>query len=231
MPFSEVSSEGRNVLILGIGLNTLSVPLHRVHLISDLISGEVSMAVRLSLPVDGVTVISGNNLAGGRVWQDVIPPPEVVPIPVSENSDILHQDFPEVFTACAVTRAKSRELSFEKKEMSKYVVPGLSTLSPASYRELVDAQQKDPELQKLFDAVISFQEVRSAICVCFIQDGLLLRKYVPYKKDLLDECVIQVVVQKPFRDVILQHAHGKVAGYLEVKKTYDQFCDNFTGLV
>ncbi len=32
LPFSEVSSKGRSVLIRGIGLNTLSVPLHRVHL-------------------------------------------------------------------------------------------------------------------------------------------------------------------------------------------------------
>ncbi len=154
MPFSEVSSEGRSVLIRGIGLNTLSVPLHRVHLTCDLICGEVSLGVRPSFPVDGVTVILGNNLAGGRVWREVIPPPEVVPIPVTGNSDILHQTFPEVFTTCVVTRARSREMTFEQ-EVSKYVVPGLSTLSPISHRDVVDAQQKDSQLQKLFDAVIS----------------------------------------------------------------------------
>lgn len=137
LPFSLVSSDGRSVLIRGIGLNTLSVPLHRVHLTSDLICGEVSLGIRPSLPVDGVTVILGNNLAGGRVWREVIPPPEVVPIPVSGNSDDLHQNFPEVFTACVVTRAMSREMSFEKQEVSKYVVPGLSNLSPISHRELV----------------------------------------------------------------------------------------------
>ncbi len=43
LPFSEVSSEGRSVLIRGIGLNTLSVPLHRVHLTCDLVCGEVSL--------------------------------------------------------------------------------------------------------------------------------------------------------------------------------------------
>ncbi len=47
---------------------------------------------------------------------------------------------------------------------------------------LVDAQQKDPELQKLFDAVISPQELRSAVSGCFIQDEMLLRKYVPVKR-------------------------------------------------
>ncbi len=227
LPFSEVSSEGRSVLIRGIGLNTLSVPLHRVHLTCDLVCGEVSLGVRPSLPVDGITVILGNNLAGGRVWREVIPPPEVVPIPVTGNSDILHQTFPEVFTTCAVTRAKSREMTFEKQEVSKYVVPGLITLSPISHRDLVDAQQKDPELQKLFDAVISPQEVRSAVSGCFIQDEMLLRKYVPYKKDLLGECIIQVVVPKLFRDVVLQHAHGEVAGHLGVKKTYERILRQF----
>ncbi len=227
LPFSEVSSEGRSVLIRGIGLNTLSVPLHRVHLTCDLVCGEVSLGVRPSLPVDGITVILGNNLAGGRVWREVIPPPEVVPIPVTGNSDILHQTFPEVFTTCVVTRAKSREMTFEKQEVSKYVVPGLITISPISHRDLVDAQQKDPELQKLFDAVISPQEVRSAVSGCFIQDEMLLRKYVPYKKDLLEECIIQVVVPKQFRDVVLQHAHGEVAGHLGVKKTYERILRQF----
>ncbi len=51
---------------------------------------------------------------------------------------------------------------------------------------------------------------------------VLLRKYVPYKKDFLDECIIQVVVPKQFRDIILKHAHGEVAGHLGVKKTYDR---------
>jgi len=170
LPFSEVSSERRTVLIRGIRLNILSVPLHRVHLTSDLICGEVSLGVCPSLPVDGVAVILGNSLAGGRVWQEVIPPPEVVPIPVTENTNNLHQNFPEIFTACVVTRARSREMSLEKQEVSKYVVPGLSTLSPISHLELVDAQREDPELQKLFDAVILSEEVRSTVSGCFVQE-------------------------------------------------------------
>lgn len=43
LPFSDVTSEGRDVLIKGIGLNTLSVPLHRVNLTSDLVCGEVTL--------------------------------------------------------------------------------------------------------------------------------------------------------------------------------------------
>lgn len=65
-------------MIRGIGLQTLFVPLHRVKLTSELVCGEVTLGVRPYLPVDGVMIILGNNLAGGRLWQDVIPPPVVV---------------------------------------------------------------------------------------------------------------------------------------------------------
>lgn len=64
LPFSAASSAEKNVLIRGIGLQT-SVPLHRVHLKSELVEGEVTTGVRPSLPVNGVSVILGNNLAGG----------------------------------------------------------------------------------------------------------------------------------------------------------------------
>nr|XP_055071458.1 uncharacterized protein LOC129451930 [Misgurnus anguillicaudatus] len=226
LPFSEVSSEGRDVLIKGIGLNTLSVPLHRVNLTSELVCGEVTLGVRPSLPVDGVMVILGNNLAGGRVWREVIPPPVVVPTPLTEKSDALKQKFPEVFTSCVVTRSKSREAFCEEK-VSKYALSGLSTLSPISNRELITAQQNDPGLQKLFEDVISSEEVRSAVSGYFVQDELLLRKYVPCKKGLIGEAIIQVVVPKPFREMVMKVAHGEVAGHLGVKKTYDRVLRQF----
>lgn len=47
LPFSMETDTGTSVLIQGIGLNTLSVPLHKVKLISDLAQGEVSLGVSL----------------------------------------------------------------------------------------------------------------------------------------------------------------------------------------
>ncbi len=35
------------------------------------------VGVRPSLPVEGVDIIMGNNLAGGRVWPDIFSPPVV----------------------------------------------------------------------------------------------------------------------------------------------------------
>lgn len=46
----------------------VDVPLHRIHLTSDLITGSVVVGVRVNLPVPGITFLLGNDLAGGNVW-------------------------------------------------------------------------------------------------------------------------------------------------------------------
>ena len=67
LPFSEVSAVGENVLIQGIGIDIISVPLHRINLKTDLISGTVIVGVRPELPVKGVSVLLRNDLVGGKV--------------------------------------------------------------------------------------------------------------------------------------------------------------------
>lgn len=89
------------------------------------------------------------------------------------------------------------------------------------------AQQNDPGLQQLFKSVVPSQEVRSAVSGYFVQDELLLRKYVPCKKGLIGEAVIQVVVPKSFREMVMKVAHGGVAGHLGVNKTYDRVLRQF----
>lgn len=84
LPFSTESGLGKNVLVQGITLTCTAVPLHRVVLRSELVNGEVTMGVRPSLPVGGVDVILGNNLAGERVWPDASPLPIVITPPVSD---------------------------------------------------------------------------------------------------------------------------------------------------
>lgn len=62
-PFSSLSDTGTNALISGIGLNVLSVPLHKIMLSSDHVNGEVVNGVHPSFPMEGVNIIMGNNLA------------------------------------------------------------------------------------------------------------------------------------------------------------------------
>ena len=71
---------------------------------SDLITGRVVVGVRPSLPVEGVSFILGNDLAGGRVLVS----PEVTPVPFGNIPDELAPEYPDVSPACAVTRAMSK---------------------------------------------------------------------------------------------------------------------------
>lgn len=193
---------------------------------SDFVEGEVVLSVRPSLPVSGVSVIVGNNLAGGHVWKDVAPPPVVSLTPLKGQRDKVSQEFPEIFVSRAVTRAMSRTQSPKCVEVSKYEVPGLSVF-PISRRALVVAQQKDPALQVLFAAVVPPDEVLSVANGYFMQDDLLLRKWSRQYEEACGEPIIQVVVPEPFKERVLTAAHGDVAGHLGLKKTYYRVLQRF----
>lgn len=110
LPFSGESDTGHFVLMLGMGLKVEPVPLHSVYIDCGLVQGEVAMAVRQELPIKAVDVILRNGLAGRRVWADwaMMTLLEEVDRVLFRNMDESAQSFPEVFTACAVTRAMTR---------------------------------------------------------------------------------------------------------------------------
>ena len=54
LPFSTKSATGESVLIQGIGMNIINVPLHKMKVKTDLVSGTVVVGVRPELPVKGV---------------------------------------------------------------------------------------------------------------------------------------------------------------------------------
>ena len=97
---SENISIGTDVLIQGIEVEPISVPLHRVTLQSDLVSGVVTVGIQPSLPVMRVDLILGNDLAGGKVSAD----PCVTHIPLCHNES----EDTSIYPACAVTRAMAR---------------------------------------------------------------------------------------------------------------------------
>lgn len=66
-PLSDQTAMGKDVLISGIEITFSKVHLHKIHLTSDLVDGDVIVEVRSSLPVPGVTFILGNDLAQGNV--------------------------------------------------------------------------------------------------------------------------------------------------------------------
>ena len=72
LSFSKASATGENVFIQDIGMDVISVPLYKVHLKSDLVSGTGIVGVRPELPVKVVSLLLGNNLAGGKVLTEPI---------------------------------------------------------------------------------------------------------------------------------------------------------------
>ena len=134
LPFG---TSGESVLIQGIEGGKVNVPLHKVNLSSELVSGPVSVGVTGSLPVKGVHLLLGNDLAGGKV--------AVAPVMTDNpvlNDDVspIEEEIPHLFPACAVTRAMARRAEKEKKAESKSdLLHGLDdtflhrTFSPESY--------------------------------------------------------------------------------------------------
>ena len=64
LPITENSFTGANVLISGTEMGILEVPLHEVNIKSSLINGNIVIGMRPSLPVEGISLILRNDLAG-----------------------------------------------------------------------------------------------------------------------------------------------------------------------
>ena len=69
LPLKETFT-GTEVLIQGVELKPVRVSLHEMELQSDIVTGVVRVGVRPSLPVEGLSLILGDNLAGGRMTAD-----------------------------------------------------------------------------------------------------------------------------------------------------------------
>ena len=116
LPPTENSFTGANVLISGIEMGVLEVPLHEVNIKSSLINGNIVIGMRPSLPVEGISSILGNDLAGEKVMVD----PRVVEKPRDdEKTERLTEKFPGIFPASVVTRsmkAKKEAIKEQGKE-------------------------------------------------------------------------------------------------------------------
>ncbi|CAK6971610.1 uncharacterized protein LOC128455141, partial [Scomber scombrus] len=121
---------------------------------------EVSVGVRPQLPVDGLHMILGNDLADDKVWADgqpnVVKPP-TFPTVFAPSVTPLHLG--DIFPACAITRAASRDAQ-------RMVEPGCLELPDyllvdqlaGSQAELVAEQKAVSSLTELFDRVVPASE-------------------------------------------------------------------------
>lgn len=141
------------------------------------------MGVRPALPVEGVDIILGNDLAGGQVWGKVSSALVVTDSPSRldrlDSASSRHFSYP----ACAVTRAISKGECTEaavKDEPVLLTLPASPLDVPRS--ELMSAQRADPSLEWQLESVFSPPELTS-VAGYFLQDGVLVRKWVPHGED------------------------------------------------
>lgn len=252
LPLSEQSFCGSSILVQGIEMGFVKAPLHRVHLKSDLVTGFVSVGVRPSLPIKGVSFILGNDLAGGKV----MPVLEVMDQPNFVSCDELSVSYPDTFPACVLTRAQAKRVhdvvdlseSFMVPVSAENVLPSEntsfsrghlnadllrldnSTLSvPMSRERIIVAQKEDESLAKCFASVVSPDQIRQEKVIYFVEDNLLMRKWCPNSENESEwNVVCQIVIPSCYRQHVLCLAHDHVlSGHLGITKTYNRILKHF----
>ena len=145
LPLTENSFTGANVLISGVEMGVLEVPLHEVNIKSSLINGNIVIGMRPSLPVEGISLILGNDLAGERVMVD----PRVVEKPRdNEKTERLAEKFPGIFPASVVTRSMKAKKEAIKEQGKEEI--GLS----GTFLENIDVKFEERNKEKADTALM-----------------------------------------------------------------------------
>lgn len=195
LPFSDESFCGKYAVCKGIEMKYVTVPLHYVYLNCDLVTGKFKVAVCESLPVEGITFILGNDLTGNKI---------LPVLEVTENAressmpDDLLSEFPNVFPACVVTRAKARQGEDEVNLSETFFVehddlsstpltspvvdPGQCQSSievaerelKVGRQQLIAAQKADPSLVKHFLAACSSEEAAKRASTFYVDKDVLM---------------------------------------------------------
>ena len=145
LPLTENSFTGANVLISGVEMGVLEVPLHEVNIKSSLINGNIVIGTRPSLPVEGISLILRNDLAGEKVMVD----PRVVEKPrKDEKTERLAEKFPGIFPASVVTRSMKAKKEAIKEQGKEEI--GLS----GTFLENIDVKFEERNSEKAEKALM-----------------------------------------------------------------------------
>ena len=243
LPLSENTSVGATVLLQGVELDCFNVPLYRIYLKSDLITGPVIVGVRHNLPFEGVSLLLGNDLAGKKVVAQPIVTNE--PAVDSETSE----EDAHIYQACVVTRAmekKEKQTSCEGDPFDlsdtfltdEAYVGDSTTLSDKAnqqyspWREVnhlslsgsepVKEQIQDSDIMLLRQRALPLEDASKEPECYYLKYDILVRKWRP--PDALPSegwrQVHQIVVPKIYRQEIIELAHDTpLAGHLGVRKS------------
>lgn len=227
----ESSSLKAAVLVEGVGGEYGAVPLHRVFLKSPLVTGVVTIGIMTSLPIKGVTLLLGNDLAGSQVR---VAPVVCVSPCVSPETEALEREFPSVFPACVVTRARAKAAAPKVVETKSGGVLGIQEDGPGpcelSATALITAQKEDLALSQLREGAADVEEIKMMAEGFYIQDDVLMRKWRPPRRPASEDWTVveQVVLPLRYRKEVMRLAHeAAMAGHLGVGKTEEKIMRHF----
>ncbi|KAL1252650.1 hypothetical protein QQF64_017343 [Cirrhinus molitorella] len=167
---------------------------------SDLVTGPARIRVRTELLVEGVSVILGNDLAGGKVFP--------CPIVVDKSVVTGHQMLLLIFLLCSTL-----VLLLEHS-------PQTATSLKVGKEDLAAAQKTDPSLSFCLDAAVSLEKAAGGPVTYYWDDGVLMRRWrPPVNGDVL--AVHQLVLPSAYHTQILKLVHEHpLSGHLGITKTY-----------
>ena len=237
-PLPPQPTGGPSVLLSTFGGDIGPFPLREIFLRSELATGLVTVAMIDTLPRKladlGVALVLGNDLAGMELSRAPIPLPEPQQV---VDTDKLAREFPEVFTACVVTRAQAKTGVLTPRNQESEALEGLAntfmahlaTCDPSLDRAaLVDAQAADLDLAPLFSQ-LEDPGGEEGLGGCFLRQGVLMRSWRPPKEPAEEWAVChQVVLPREYREGVLKMGHaGPVAGHVGVARTMQRIQRHF----
>ncbi|XP_064093832.1 uncharacterized protein LOC135206342 [Macrobrachium nipponense] len=162
-------------------------------------------------PVEGVSFLLGNDLAGNLVVPNL-----VVTDHPSEGNDFSND------VACVITRSqKSKDL-----ECSEVIENAVENIM--SKAELIKAQKQDDTLSNFHSQAVSKCEIDKSPSF-YYESGVLMRFYRPAKLSKLDTWgeKHQIVLPSSVRKLVLEVAHDGNGGHLGIHKTYHKILNHF----
>ncbi|KAL2099462.1 hypothetical protein ACEWY4_005942 [Coilia grayii] len=232
------TSVNRSVLLKGLGGEFKAIPLHKLNLKSELVTGEVVLGVVPSLPVEGIHVLLGNDLASDRVYVN----PVVSNLPCdSPETQALEAEYPDVFSSCVLTRGQAKAKAFgatsplveSSVDLGDTIVGrvlGGSDKLKCNLETLIAEQQNDPSLVQLLQTAASEEEMGEIADGCYLKEGMLLRKWRPPQRPATEQWSVfsQIVLPVCYREEVLKLAHEKpMAGHLGIRKTQERVLRHF----
>ncbi|XP_030842737.1 uncharacterized protein LOC115924528 [Strongylocentrotus purpuratus] len=178
---------GKKVLVQDVNDGLKPVPLYTIELSSGFVSGPVTVGIVTKLPMRGISMLLGNDLAGSKVS----PSPVVCNTPVGNfEAGKLESEVPGFSPSCVVTGAQAMKKKEDDKDgdvnlgdtFSRTLEEGQDDQSHAttifSQPALIEAQKAAEDLKMLCDVALPAGEAEKVLQCYSTKCGVLMSKPV-----------------------------------------------------